>query len=88
MIEFNGFDWDEGNEEHATRHGISKAQLEAAVALGMTVYAVSERNGEPRYLAVATTPEGLPIDFVFVVRNEKLRPISIHKLHRSKRKKK
>lgn len=84
--EFDGFDWDEANLEHATRHGISREQFEEAVSLGMSVYSAYERNGELRYSAVASTAEGVPVDFAFTIRNGRLRPICIHKLKRSRRK--
>ena len=84
--EFDGFDWDEANLEHATRHGISRKQFEEAVMAGISVYRAYERNGEMRYSAFAVTGESVPLDFAFTVRNGRMRPISIHKLKRSRRK--
>jgi uncharacterized DUF497 family protein len=81
---FDGFDWDEANLKHPTRHGISD-ETEQAVRSGLTVSAVYERNGESRYSAVAQTVNGTPIDIAFTIRNGKLRPITVHKMKRSRR---
>jgi hypothetical protein len=34
MIEFEGFEWDEANLNHATRHGISREEIEGALRAG------------------------------------------------------
>jgi hypothetical protein len=34
MVEFEGFDWDEANLAHATRHGVSRAEIEEALQAG------------------------------------------------------
>ena len=85
-IAFSGFDWDKGNLAHATRHGISRQQIEQAVLSGLKVIAAYERNGEVRYAAVGATADGLPIHIAFTIRSGRLRPIAVHKLKRSKRK--
>jgi uncharacterized DUF497 family protein len=84
-ISFDGFDWDEANLEHATQHGISQQEIEQAACSRMKVIAAYERNGEMRYSAVAKTADGVPIDLTFTVRSGRLRPISAHKLKRSRR---
>jgi hypothetical protein len=52
----------------------------------MRVYSSYERRGELRHSAFAVTPDGKPIDFTFTVRDGKLRPITVHKVKRSRRK--
>ena len=54
---------------HATRHGISRQQIEQAVLSGLKVIASYERNGEARYAAVGATPDGLPIHIAFTIRS-------------------
>jgi uncharacterized DUF497 family protein len=82
---FDGFDWDAGNVGHATRHGVSRSEIEEAILNGFMISAVYERNGEQRYSAVAATSEGMPLDIVFTIRKGRLRPIMVHKLKRNRR---
>jgi uncharacterized DUF497 family protein len=85
MIEFEGFDWDEANGRHATRHGISRQEIEQALLAGFLETNAYVRSGELRHAAVARTPSGVLIEIVVVVRGGRLRPITAHKVKRAKR---
>jgi uncharacterized DUF497 family protein len=86
MIEFDGFDWDEANLKHATRHGISREEIEEALAAGFVEVNKYIRSGEVRYTTVARSPSGRLLDIVATVRGSRLRVITAHRVKRAKRK--
>jgi uncharacterized DUF497 family protein len=86
VVSFDVFDWDETNLEHATRHGISREQIESAAKTGLAVHAAYVRGNEWRYGSVGRTHDGILIDIAFTIRGESFRPITAHKLKRQKRK--
>jgi uncharacterized DUF497 family protein len=79
-VEFDGFEWDEGNREKCRKHGVSLAEIEQA--LSVIRYVVDDPcQGEKRYRTVGRTREGRHIFAVFTLRGAKLRPISARYMH-------
>jgi uncharacterized DUF497 family protein len=86
MIRFEGFEWDEGNLEHATRHGVTREEIEQALGAGFVEATSYERSGEARHSMVARSPHtGALLAIVATVRGARLRVITAHRLKRAKR---
>jgi uncharacterized DUF497 family protein len=85
MVEFEGFDWDEANLKHATRHGIRREEIEAAFEREWIAAKSDASRGERRYHVVTRTGSGRLIEVVFTLRGERLRPIMAHPVKRSRR---
>jgi uncharacterized DUF497 family protein len=62
------FDWDEANLRHATRHGVSREEIEGALETGFVVASAYERSGEVRYSMVARSPSEALLEIVATVR--------------------
>ncbi|MDA8072877.1 MAG: hypothetical protein M0Z82_15080 [Actinomycetota bacterium] len=53
MVEWEAVEWDESNEAHATRHGVSVAEIEQVLAAGPVFR--PDRRGSGDYLAEGAT---------------------------------
>lgn len=70
------FDWDEQNEQHLARHGVSRSDAED-VLLGNHILLEFQMEGsEQRWIAVGATRAGRILEIVFAIRNEAMRPIT------------
>jgi uncharacterized DUF497 family protein len=85
-MEFDGFDWDEGNLDKCTKHGVSIAEIEwlfTGSALMLPDHAHSV--GEPRRWAIGQTGRR-HIFVVYTIRTKDgrrlVRPISARYMHR------
>jgi uncharacterized DUF497 family protein len=86
MIEFEGFEWDEGNLSHATRHGVTREEIEEALVGGVVEVAKYLRRGEERYTVVARSPHtGALLEMAVTERGKRLRVITAHVMKRGKR---
>jgi uncharacterized DUF497 family protein len=83
----SGFDWDDGNLEHARRHGLSRSEIESVFAgtviiLPDTRHSVTER----RFRAIGKTRHGRAVFVVFTIRERDghsyVRPVSARYMHR------
>jgi uncharacterized DUF497 family protein len=70
------FDWDEHNEQHLARHGISRSDAEDVLSGNHILLEYQTRSDEQRWVAVGTTRAGRIISIVFAVRGEAMRPIT------------
>jgi uncharacterized DUF497 family protein len=86
MLEWEGFDWDEANLRHATRHGVSRGEIEGALRAGVAEVAKYIRSGEERYTVVARSRLGALLEMVVTERGKRLRVITAHRVKRGKRK--
>jgi uncharacterized protein len=82
----SGFDWDAGNREKCQKHGVSIAEIEAALRGDPEIAPAPRRSvAEERFIAVGRTPAGraLFIAFTLRVRNgaRLVRPISARYMH-------
>ena len=86
-MQYDGFDWDEGNWPKCAKHGVSKAEIEAILSTGPIVLPDrSHRVEETRYNAVGVTNAGRYVFAVFTFRqrddNTLIRPLSARYMHR------
>jgi uncharacterized protein len=71
------FDWDDRNEDHVARHGVSRVETEQALhdPLGQIVDS-SVEDEEVRYRQVGATAKGRLLVVAFTIRNKAVRPIT------------
>jgi uncharacterized protein len=70
------FDWDEHNEQHLKRHGISPDEFEAAFSIDPEFREAESVEGEERYHAVSRTDRGRLLVLIFTYRGDAVRPIT------------
>jgi hypothetical protein len=80
-MEFDGFNWDQGNTEKCRKHGVSIEDIERAFFGDMRVGPdVRHSVGEQRFRAVARADEGRALFIVFTMRrlgsDKLIRPLS------------
>jgi uncharacterized protein len=85
-VEFDGFDWDNGNREKCQKHGLPIAEIESLFGRPVVILPDKENNsGERRYRALGTTKTGRRAFVVFTLRDRggavRLRPISARYMH-------
>jgi uncharacterized DUF497 family protein len=86
-MQFDGFDWDEGNREKCLKHGISWAALESLFAgEGVAVLPdTAHSEQEERFRAIGRTKSGRAIFVAFTLRHAGgkvlIRPISARYMH-------
>ena len=86
-MEFDGFDWDHGNEHKCGKHGVSIAEIESLfdriVFVGQDA---AHSASEQRFRAMATTSRGrwVFLAFTWRVKNGRrlVRPISARYMHK------
>jgi hypothetical protein len=81
-----GFDWDRGNREKCTRHGVSVAEIEALFQSELAVRPdVAHSGAETRHLAIGRSMAGRWIFLAFTYRTRGgatfIRPISARYMH-------
>ncbi|MDO8359142.1 MAG: BrnT family toxin [Devosia sp.] len=87
-MDFDGFDWDEGNWPKCAKHGVSREEIEAALRLPATQILVDARHSlsEERFLAVCPrsgSHHGLLVGFTKRARDGRLlvRPVTARYMH-------
>ena len=86
-MRFDGFEWDRGNSEKITQHGLSRSQVEALL-LGDLYVAPDPLHSmaEQRYWAIGQDGLGRYVFVVFTLRRYLgsllIRPISARYMHR------
>jgi uncharacterized protein len=87
-MEFDGFDWDDGNWPKCGKHGVSKEEIEAVFARSDTaIFRDRSHSGdEDRYLAIAIGAEpreGILIGFTERIRGDfrLVRPLTARYMH-------
>jgi uncharacterized DUF497 family protein len=85
-VEFESFDWDDGNWPKCRKHGLTRAEIEGFFLRTISVLPAPERRkGEERLLAIGKLGNGRSILVVFTFRlrsdRKLLRPISARYLH-------
>ena len=85
-LEFDGFQWDEGNREKCRTHGVSLAEIEGLFGGSPGVYDEAGHSGqERRFRAIGPTNTGRYLFVAFTVREERgrtlIRPISARYMH-------
>jgi len=70
------FDWDEQNEAHLAKHGISRSDAEDVLTGNHILLEYQIEGDEQRWVAVGATRTGRILDIVFAVRGRAVRPIT------------
>jgi len=70
------FDWDEHNQRHLAKHGISRFDAEDILSGNHILLEYQMEGGEHRWVAVGATRAGRILSIVFAVRGEAMRPIT------------
>lgn len=70
------FDWDEQNEGHLGRHGISRSDAEDVLSGSHDIVEYQMEENEERWVAVGATRTSRILVIVFAVRGEAIRPIT------------
>ncbi len=86
-LQFSGFEWDDGNQRHCEKHGLSRKQVEQFFQQDdlLVAPALLHAQQEERYLAVGQARTGKPMLVVFTIRRAdeivRIRPISARYMH-------
>ena len=70
------FDWDQNNEGHLAKHGISRSDAEDVMSGNHILVEYQMEGNEQRWVAVGATRTGRILDIVFAIRGEAIRPIT------------
>ena len=70
------FDWDEHNERHLAKHGISRSDAEDVLSGNHLLLEYQMEGNEERWIAVGSTHGGRILSIVFAVRDGAIRPIT------------
>jgi len=81
-----GFDWDDGNREKCTGHGVSLAEIESVFQGEVWIFPdLAHSNRETRRLGIGRTTAGRHVFLAFTIRmrggERWLRPISARYMH-------
>ena len=80
------FDWDSANVAHIARHQVLPSEVEEAFANNpLLVLATQLRGGEERMLCAGPTNEGRALQFVYTVRDGRIRVVTAHSAARKVR---
>jgi uncharacterized DUF497 family protein len=85
-LKVGGFDWDAGNREKCTKHGLTWAQIESLFRGQPRVAPdVRHSSAEQRFIAVGRIDTGRPVFVAFTLRHidgqTLIRPISARTMH-------
>jgi uncharacterized DUF497 family protein len=85
-LPIDGFDWDGGNRDKCTRHGVPLATIESIFEREVHVLPdIRHSTSETRFLAIGTAPDGRRVFLAFTLRERGglrlLRPISARWMH-------
>lgn len=82
-----GFDWDKGNEQKNSKHGVTPAETEQ-VFLNEPLVVIDDlkhSDTEARFHALGQTSEGRLLHVTFTIRTNRIRVISARDMHRKER---
>jgi uncharacterized DUF497 family protein len=81
-MEFEGFEWDEGNIAKCGKHGLSLAEIESVFSERILILNdEANSESEQRYRAIGVTASGRRAFIVFTLRGKRLRPFSARYMH-------
>lgn len=72
------YEWDEANEAHIARHGVSRAEAEQALAGNPMEFGAEYRHGEHRASVVGKTEAGRILFVVVTTRGNALRVVTAY----------
>lgn len=82
-----GFEWDKGNHQKNTKHGVMPAEAEQVFLNEplMVLDDLKHSEVEQRFHALGQTSEGRLLHITFTIRTSKIRVISARDMHRKER---
>ena len=84
IVQYDGFQWDEGNIVHCAKHGVSREEIEHVLA-HMTFYIPDLCPHEPRMRTVGVIKESRHVFIIFTFRELEderyMRPVSPRYMH-------
>ena len=89
FIEWEGFDWDEGNLlKNWEKHRVSASECEQVFLNRPLIAGINEKHSrsEPRYYALGITDMGRKLFISFTIRSNRIRIISARDMSRKERK--
>lgn len=86
-MQFDGFDWDDGNWPKCAKHGLSKDEIESVFEFDPGIYLDPDHSSsEQRFRAIGMTAQGRMVLIAFTMRTfegfTKLRPVSARYMHK------
>ena len=86
-MDFDGFDWDQGNREKCQKHGVSIGEIESLFGgVILTARDVQHSGNEERFKAIGFSKTGRAIFVAFTLRTRNgevlLRPVSARYMHK------
>jgi uncharacterized DUF497 family protein len=79
------FDWDLHNVGHVARHGVDPAEVEEAFERPHAIIPAKDVGGEKRWKLFGTSAAGRYLVVVFMIRHERLRPVTAHTMNQRER---
>lgn len=77
----NVFEWDAGNREKCTIHGVSREEIESVFSSPVMVREDYHSATEFRFQLIGKTARGRYVFVAFTIRNGRIRPISARYMH-------
>ena len=82
-MDFEGFQWDDGNIQKCQKHGVSAAEIESIFSRRvLLIHDVMHSEIEQRYRAIGIAMSGRHIFVVFTMRGDWLRPLGARYMHK------
>jgi len=81
------FEWDEYNLSHIAPHGVTPGEIREVVEGRHVVAGPVEINSEDRWILYGKTRAGRYLVVVYTVRNNRIRVVTAHTMHKSQRRK-
>lgn len=81
-MDFDGFDWDDGNRDKCRTHGLSLDEIEGLFARPILILPDPGGAKERRWRAIGKTEARRNVFVVFTLRDGAIRPISARYMHR------
>jgi hypothetical protein len=86
-MQFDGFDWDQGNRAKCQKHGLTMEAIEGLFSRPLAILPdIAHSKAEHRFRAIGRTEQGRGIFIVFTLRRkgeaELIRPVSARYMHR------
>lgn len=86
ILQFDGFDWDQGNSAKCQKHGLSMALIESLFTRPLAIIPDAPHSHvERRFRAIGETSKGRSVFIVFTLRSRDgkqfVRPISARYMH-------
>ncbi len=79
------FEWDDANQNHIARHGISPEEAEQAVTIDPLDADIQQHESEPRVLCFGRTKSGRLLTVLYAERRGKVRVVTAYEMTKPQR---